>query len=133
MRLLTVTARTQGERADDFCFGVNGELAWIPSPCAESMLRPGATACECYRAFAGVTSGAPSSTALVTESDLSRREIVEAMRAGAAVNGWPPTCAAHLAEEMLAVAGRWPTGTVLERSFFEFRARSAPKAGSSAN
>jgi len=132
MRLLTVTARTQGERADDFCFGVSGELVWIPSPCAQSFLLPGATACECYRAFAGVRSGAPSSTALVTESDLSRREVVQAMRGGAAVNGWPPTCAGHLADEMMAVAARWPTGTVLERSYFEFRARSAPRAGAQA-
>src|SRR5690349_9345324 len=86
MRLLTVTARTQGERADDFCFGVEGEPAWVPTPCVAVMLQPDATPCQCFRAFAGVTSGAPSSTALVIESDLSRREIEDAMRKGAGVN-----------------------------------------------
>ncbi|MDR5698556.1 DUF7715 family protein [Agromyces aerolatus] len=130
MRILTVTARTQGERAGDFCFGMNGELAWIPGLCAAAILRPDETLCQCRRAFGGVSSGAPSSTALVVETDWSRREIVLLMRTGAAANQWEAACIPHVADEMLAVAARWPTGAVLERSFVEFRARSVPKAES---
>jgi hypothetical protein len=125
MRLLTVTARTQGWRADDSCDGVEGELVWMPNPCGGSMLQPDAPTCNCHRIFGGVSSGGASTTALVVESDLSRREVVQVMRAGAPVNEWPTTCAGHLSDEMLAVAARWPAGTVLERTYFEFRARPA--------
>lgn len=123
MRLLTVTARTQGRRADDYCDGVEGELVWIPNPCGPALLQPDTPACNCHRIFGGVSSGGASTTALVIESDLSHREILGVMRGGAEVNEWPTTCAGHLAHEMLTVAERWPTGTVLERSYFAFRAR----------
>jgi len=126
MRLLTATARTQGMRADDYCEAVLGELVWLPDPCLSALLRPADPPCACHRTFAGVVSGAGTTTALVVETDLSRREVVELVGRGAEANGWPPSCAGHLSDAMLAIARRWPTGTVLERAFDQFRARWAP-------
>jgi hypothetical protein len=126
MRLLIATARTQGDRRTDLAHAKDGELVWIPDLCPRAILRPGEPVCMCARSFVGVSSGAPTTTALVVETDLSRREVTAIMRSGALVNGWPATCAGHLTDHVLAIAARWPTGTVLERDAGVFRARSAP-------
>lgn len=159
MRFLVATALTQGMRGSDRFDATPGEMVGVPDLCARVVLgpdlrgrdaappdlprpdpprpdplrpgsvRPGSAACPCARSFVGAASGGWVTTALVVETDLSRRELVSAMRAGAGAGaavggpGRPGPCAAHLTDHALAVAARWPVGTVLERDGALFLAR----------
>lgn len=126
MRLLIATARTQGERSTDVSRTQPGELVWLPELCARTLLQRGEATCMCARSFLGVLSGAPTTTAVVVETDFSRREIMLIMRSGARVNGWAPACVGYVTRQMLALAEGWPTGTVLERDRSVFRVRWSP-------
>jgi hypothetical protein len=129
MRLLIATARTQGYRSDDYFTAREGELVWVPEPCPGAIPYPGAPLCACSYSFGGVESGGATTSALIVESDLSRRELVRAFVTGSSSNEWSASRPGECVDQMLAAAGRWPTGTVIGRRFARFELRPEWRAG----
>ena len=56
---------------------------------------------------------------------VTRDELVLALRTSLIDGGWPPDWAEEIADENLAMAAAFPTGTVIERRLEEFWPRAA--------
>ena len=75
MRLLTATRQAQGELPGDFCFTVEGELVLANDfVCARDRDDPDG-GCGCGRAFVGLGSRKPTTTALVRDLDISPADL----------------------------------------------------------
>lgn len=129
MRVLIATARTQGCCGDDYFTARAGEFVWIPGPCVSALFRPRGPVCACTYSFGGALSCGATTTALVVESDLSRREVVRAFVAGCPAREWPVEHVGWYVDRMLAVAARWPPGTVLGRRDAWIRVRELGPGG----
>ena len=81
MKLLTATSISQGDLPDDFHFATDGELVRLGEVCARDRADP-AGGCGCGRAFAGLTSRRATTTALVTDVDLSYDDLLEQVASG---------------------------------------------------
>jgi hypothetical protein len=115
MKVLTATARTQGQRENDFNYCVEGELVWIGLVCATDEANPDG-GCGCGRAFGGLSSHRATTTAMIRDlAAMSRGDYVDALRASLATQGWNPAAADILAEELLVLIDAWPAGAVVER------------------
>jgi hypothetical protein len=122
MRILVATRETQGWRSDDYNFCIEGELVWIQQPCGRDLRDPDGP-CGCGRGFAGAASHRATSTAMVVASDMTRQELVLAFKTSLADGGWPAEWAEDVTKENLAIAARWPAGTVVERRLDGFNSR----------
>ena len=122
MNVLVATAETQGDRPGDFHFGIEGELVRIDNPCSTDERDPDG-GCGCGRAFAGLNSARPTTTARVADLPLTRRDVVEALRSGLAQQGWDPSAATGEADGLLEIAAAFPVGTVLGRRLWEIVVR----------
>jgi hypothetical protein len=115
MRVLVATSRTQGDRAGDFHWCVEGELVWVAPVCAADQADPGG-GCGCGRAFAGLNSHRATTTALVKDlMGFSEADYAEALRSSLEQQGWPAGIAESEADNLLELATFWPSGTVVER------------------
>ena len=114
MKVLTATARTQGQRANDFNWCIEGELVTLGQVCSADRGRPDGR-CGCGRSFAGLASHRGTTTAMVRDLDLSRSDYVEVLRASLADQGWDPSAADAEADWLLRLVDDIPVGTVLER------------------
>lgn len=114
MKILVATSRTQGAESDDYHFCVEGELVWIQEPCARDRDDPYGS-CGCGRGFAGAASHRATTTAVVEHSELTRDEVILALRTSLADGGWPTEWAEDVADENLAIASDLPAGTVIGR------------------
>ncbi|GAA0946197.1 DUF7715 family protein [Pseudonocardia zijingensis] len=116
MKVLVATARTQGDRPDDYHWCIEGELVRIGEVCAADLADPDA-GCGCGRAFAGLNSHRATTTARIAEVPLSQADYVEAIRSSLQQQGWDPCgdCAAGEAVQLAALVVDWPVGTVVER------------------
>jgi hypothetical protein len=74
MKLLTATRDHQGERDGDFCRAVEGELVLLGLVCADDERDPDGP-CGCGRAFSGMSSMRPTTTALVRDLDVSLGDV----------------------------------------------------------
>ena len=129
MRVLVATSVTQGERATDFAYCIEGELVWLHPLCSASERDPDG-ACGCGRSFSGLSSTRHTTTALVREiHGLTREEYLAASMAGLELMGWCPDCSdlpvADFVDWLLAVAEDLPEGTVVERRTFEITVRGS--------
>lgn len=130
MRVLTATSRTQGDRRDDHCHAVDGELVSLP------VLECTCPGCGCDRAFAGLDSHRSTTTCVVAERDLDPAALRRAVARSLAAQGWIDPAAVDDPPEvdlwdderalddevvddvlarMRAVAEAFPPGTVLGR------------------
>lgn len=119
MRVFVATTRTQGARRSDFTECVDGELVWLRDSCPESRRRPDGP-CPCARSFSGMSSNENTTTAVVREIvGLTRTEYRAALTASFDAQGWCPCCTSRSVEdvidELIALAGVFPPGAVLER------------------
>ena len=108
MQLLAIH-HSPNPRANDFCFGVEGEIA-IPGMACDS------PHCGCDRAHIGLSSHAGSTTVLVTDSELTADDLARAVAGYFESAGWgtlPADEVAAIADDVLEVAARFPVGTVL--------------------
>lgn len=121
MRVLVATDQTQGARADDYAWATPGELVMFGVICA-SDLRGTGRGCGCGRAFAGLHSERATTTAEVVDWIGSLDDLVLAFRDSLAQGGWldaagtPEDVDGVVHEsvmEMLLVADRYPSGTVI--------------------
>jgi len=119
MRVLVATSASQGARASDSTECVEGELVWLRDVCPASRRRPDGP-CPCGRSFAGMSSNKNTTTALVREIvGLTRTEYEAALTASFDHQGWCKCCTsrpvADVIDELIALAGVFSAGSVLER------------------
>lgn len=123
MKVLVATGRTQGSRADDLHWGVDGELVWIAEVCATDR-RGAGKGCGCGRAFAGVVSHRAGTTAEVRDIPaMTMQEYEKALAVGLAEAGWPASLAPQMARDQARFAADWDEGVVLERNLDTFTER----------
>jgi hypothetical protein len=121
MQVLTATNATQGTRADDFCFALDGELVRPATTCTADRLAvpDGGCGCGCMRSFTGLSSGKATTTAVVAELDLTRDAYLAALADSSGRQGWTRLAAsdalADAADELLSIASDFEAGDVLER------------------
>ncbi|NMH98189.1 DUF7715 family protein [Pseudonocardia acidicola] len=129
MKVLVATARTQGARAGDYHWCVEGELVRIGEICALDRADPGG-GCGCGRAFAGLNSHRATTTARVAEVPLSYPDYVEAIRSSLQQQGYEPCddCADEEADELAELVADWPVGTIVGRRLAELWVRELPTA-----
>ncbi|WP_354501952.1 hypothetical protein [Mycetocola sp. 2940] len=109
---------------NDYSFTVPGELVYVQDPCDCDRIEP-LNGCGCSRGFAGVASARATTTAKVVDlPELSIESYTVALRAGLVAQGWPGEWAPGMAELMLDMAAHSPIGTIIERSFDDYRARA---------
>jgi hypothetical protein len=99
-----------------------GELVRIDTPCATDRRDPDG-GCGCGRAFAGLNSARPTTTARVADLPLSRADVTEALRSSLGQQGWDSSWAAGEAGGLLDLVADLPVGTVLGRRLFEIVVR----------
>lgn len=132
MKVLTATSKTQGQRENDFCFTVEGEL--VIEPVMECSLGSVDDHCGCRRAMAGLASHRPTTTIMViSRADLDPDTYLELIRDGIQAQGYLPggldkqpdvqEWLAQVAGDLLQIASLFRVGTVLERRGVEFTAR----------
>lgn len=126
LRLLVATSATQGRESFDFCRTLPGEIVY-PGPCLHP--KPFG-ACGCTHSLLGVDSQERTTTFEVADVPISREELLRvlAKAESGAPDGADAAGVAQLAEEMLALAARFPLGAVLGRTHRRYRRRPAASA-----
>ena len=123
MKILVATGLTQGMEANDYHYCIEGELVWIQEPCDRDLRNPDGP-CGCGRGFAGAASHRATTTAIVVESEMTSQDMVLAFETSLGDGGWPTAWARDVTDENLELAGRLPTGTVIERRLDAFCVRA---------
>lgn len=124
MKILVATGHMQGTRADDYHYCVEGELVWIQEPCDRDRRDPDGP-CGCGRGFAGAASHRATTTAMVVESEMSRRDVVLAFETSLGDGGWPTAWAEEIADENLEIAAELPVGAIITRKLENYFVRGA--------
>jgi hypothetical protein len=122
MKVMVATARTQGQRDNDFFWCVEGELVWFGQMCARGRADPDAN-CGCGRGFAGMSSHRSTTTAEVRDLDITYEEFQLALRSSLEDQGWCLDCLDHDAHVLTTIAAAYPEGAVLERRRYDIRNR----------
>lgn len=119
MKVLVATALTQGTRPSDVMRCVDGEFVALIAACPASRRNPYGR-CDCGITFRGLSSGEVTTTAVVREVPGMGLDIyvdcLDASHRLARAEGC--TCEADALAEawnLLAIAGTYPVGTVVER------------------
>jgi hypothetical protein len=130
MKLLVATARTQGDRSNDYHWCIEGELVRVGDVCPSDRSDPD-RGCGCGRGFGGLNSHRATTTARIADVPLSRAEYTEAIRSSLEQQGWDPCidCAAREADGLAALVADWPVGAVVERRLDELRVRCLADTG----
>jgi hypothetical protein len=129
MKVLAATSRTQGQRATDFHWCIEGELVHFGTVCAADREDPDG-GCGCGRAFAGLNSHRATTTAIVREIEgFTRDDYIEAIRSSLAQQGWDPSSAEEEADELMAIVADWPVGAVAERRLYTVSVRMVTSPG----
>lgn len=130
MKLLTATSHTQGQRASDFTWCIEGELVTASKIiCVRDMREGPDGGCGCGRSFGGMFSGKSTTTAIVRESGMSREDLALAVRTSNEDRGWltvtedPDGWVAEEVAEILEAAEAYPVGAVLEIRMGEIAVR----------
>ena len=133
MRVLVATSATQGMRASDSTQCVEGELVWLRDVCPASRRRPDGP-CPCGRSFAGMSSNENTTTAIVREvTGLTRADYEAALTGSFDLQEWCNCCTARpvadVISELIALAGVFPAGAVLERRVDHLNLRGSLGSG----
>jgi hypothetical protein len=124
VKILVATGHMQGTHPDDYHYCVEGELVWIQEPCDRDRRDPDGP-CGCGRGFAGAASHRATTTAMVVESEMSRRELVLAFETSLGDGGWPTVWAEEVADENLEIAAELPVGAIITRKLENYFVRGA--------
>jgi len=118
MRILTATSRTQGQRASDFHWCIEGEVVTpVRVICDRDRELGPDGGCGCGRSFAGLSSHKATTTAIVREiSGYTLEDLTEAVRSYRQQAGCDDGQAEAEAEAALIAetAARYDEGTILE-------------------
>lgn len=124
MKILVATGHMQGTRPDDYHYCVDGELVWIQEPCDRDLRNPDGP-CGCGRGFAGAASHRATTTAMVVESEMTRKEVILAFETSLGDGGWPVAWAEEVADENLEIAAGLPVGAIITRKLENYFLRGA--------
>ena len=129
MRVFVATSAGQGVRASDSNACVEGELVWLRDVCPASRRRPDGP-CPCARSFAGMSSNKNTTTARVVDiAGLTRTEYESALVASFDLQEWCRCCTARpvadVIDELMALAGIFPAGAVVERRVNDLNLRGS--------
>jgi hypothetical protein len=116
MRVIVATSCTQGEKSDDYCCTVEGELVRLPwFECADEQ-------CGCWRGFAGLSSRRSTTTArVVNRPELTESTYLDLLLDDAVANGFGPLddelreLVGEEAANLVRLAQELPLGSVLDR------------------
>lgn len=127
MKLLTATSQTQGARANDFDSCIEGELIRFDVVCSRSARNPDDD-CGCGRGFAGMTSRRGTTTAVVRDLPMNRRDLLVALAASLHAAGYladpnDTAAVADEADELIQIGQAFKVGDVLERRVNLLRVR----------
>lgn len=115
MKVLVATKETQGQRPGmDFCFCREGELVTPGTQCSTGRWDDG---CGCRRAWCGLETLRTTTTAKVSEIDLTPYELTAIATASAQRAGWAEAAARKAGREvaaMLKQAEKFHEGDVVE-------------------
>jgi hypothetical protein len=123
MKLLTATTQTQGQRASDFNWCVEGELVTtVILICARDEQEGPDGGCGCGRAFSGLNSHRSGTTAVVRDVPITTEDLTLAVRGYRENAGWFSLADADTVdswiteevEELIESAAIYPVGVVLE-------------------
>ncbi|MEA2484674.1 MAG: hypothetical protein QOC55_2621 [Thermoleophilaceae bacterium] len=128
MKLLVASTVGQGERANDYSWCIEGELVMTGFVCATDRKNPDG-GCGCGRGFAGMASQRATTTAVVSEMDISPQEFAATVRHALHTSGWLPSAdrqaddelVVAFAEQVMRAAAPWPVGTVMRRRLDDIR------------
>src|SRR5579875_3807492 len=87
MKLLTATSQTQGQRDNDYDWCVEGELIRFDVVCGRSARNPD-DRCGCGRGFAGMSSKRATTTAVIRDLPMDRRDVQVALAASLHAAGY---------------------------------------------
>lgn len=129
MKLLTATSLTQGERDNDYDWCIEGELIRFDVVCDRGARNPD-DSCGCGRGFAGMSSMRATTTAIIRDLAMERRDVQFALAASLHAAGYlanPNDLAAVAdeAEELIHIAHAFEVGDVIERRLDLLRVRSS--------
>ena len=123
LKLLTATNSSQGFRANDFDWCVEGELVHIGIVCARDRDDPDG-GCGCGRSFAGLNSHRATTTAMVREvPGFTGDDYVLAIRSSLEQQGCDASFAEHEAALLRTLVRDWPAGAIVERRLDEIVVR----------
>lgn len=117
MKILVATGLTQGARADDFNFAVEGEIVGRDDAHTSDEERPEAE-CGCQRSLVGVESGSSTTTFQVIEAGYTAEEFEGVIREARREHIESGTSDENIRAEialLLEIASRFPAGAVVER------------------
>jgi hypothetical protein len=110
IKVLTALSTPPIRERDDFCRATDGEICVMPAMVCDNR------SCGCGNAVIGLTSHEPTTTATVTEVDLSPQEI-DTMMTAYTEKAWGGLMDAAdtraLWQEMTSIAAGYPPGAVL--------------------
>jgi hypothetical protein len=121
MKIITATTLTQGQRASDFTWCIDGELV-TPPPfiCDRDRAEGPDGGCGCGRSFAGLSSHKSTTTALVKDMDgWTLDDLTEAIRGYRQSAGWDQVDedgdpAEKIAATVAEIAEEYDAGDVIE-------------------
>jgi hypothetical protein len=125
MRMLTIHNHPAAT-ADDFCWGIEGEVALPGTALPGTVCSTPNPECGCDRSHGGINSHKASTTVMVRDLDLSMDDLVIACVGYIEAIGYAPLAgdaadvedwAVSLVLEAAGVAARHPVGTVLRMAF----------------
>ena len=128
MKILVATARTQGQRSNDFRFVPEGEPLMPGQECKGEEVDG---RCGCRRSLTGVECRKATTTALVTEVRHDRRWLTRLFRRSLMRVGLRPEPGEvkQLVDRAILMASSFATGTVIERRGDECGARQEQEEG----
>ena len=127
MKIIVATKKTQGQRANDFCFVEEGEILKFGFQCDNGYDDDG---CGCHRSMIGTTkSSATTTMEIVDRKDLTIPKLTKILQDSFARDGWGELQrrdAVKQASLLLQLAEKFPVGTILERRDEGLRERIHP-------
>src|SRR5262245_6200262 len=89
MKILAATSQTQGQRASEFNWCIEGEVVTFTGTCDRDRTEGPDGGCGCGRAFAGLNSHKATTTAIVRDLDgYTLDDLTEAVRSYRQQAGW---------------------------------------------
>ena len=116
LNVFVATQKTQGQRKNDFCHAIEGEIVRVGSQCDRERVDG---RCGCRRCLVGLQSGKGTTTFLTVEQEITESQLIEMVRQSLETGGWLKFMTAddvkEEARQILTLAKPFPVGSVVER------------------
>ena len=128
MKLLTATSETQGQRSNDFMWCAEGEIVKFGTECDGEDVDGH---CGCRRSMVGVECNKATTTMKVADVEITRDELVNALRDNYKKAGWydlmdPAAAEDNIlkeAEDLILLSESFPEGAIIEKRGDKFQVR----------